>query len=234
MSRQPKSAQRELAGWAHDLGKPLQVISAHGRALAKENGLSGKTLALAREIVALSDDALRVVDRLMESARPLGAEMNASDQLASTLSRVVAIARGLHPRCQLAIEGSVPPREVDSAGHLLSVLVNLVDNAIWASPDDQPVRISVEARREGLVIKVVDDGVGMSSVVREGAFRPYFSTRQCNRAKGLGLYECRRLLASCGGRIEIESSEGHGTCASVILPWPMVQSGSTLRIDEEL
>ncbi len=222
--REPRAATEMLAGWAHDLGKPLQVIAIHGRKLANEDGLKGETLELARAIVALSDDALRVVDRLMESAQPDRAKTARSDDLRSTLIRVLAVVRGLHPDGRLLIRGPIPRLEVDRSNLLFSVLVNVVDNALRAGSCDQLVSIGVRSDRDGLRVEVIDDGAGMTESVRELAFEPYFSTQETSpRATGLGLYECRRLLEECGGQITLESMEGRGTRASVLLPWRLIR-----------
>lgn len=215
---EPRMAAEALAGWAHDLGKPLAVIAIHGRRLAKEDGLTGETLALARAIVALSDDALGVVDRLMESARPKQARKNQWNFLDSTLACVIAAVQRLHPDCRLRLDGTIPRLQVRGWREIVSVLVNLSDNAIRASENHQSVLIRSRCLNDQLRIDVVDQGHGMSEAVKERAFNPYFSTQQSGRVTGLGLAQCRRLLERRGGEIRLESKEAIGTCASVILP----------------
>jgi len=220
---QPQEARDRLAGWAHDLGKPLLVIESYGRKLVSEHGLKGETLELARAIVVLSDDALRVVDRLMESATSHPVSGSRPGRLDSTLERVVAVVQGLHPDCRLAIVGSIPCVELKSSSLLFSVLVNLAENAIRASEEHQWVQIMARRESEGLVVEILDRGIGMSEFIREHAFQPYFSTRRSVRPAGLGLPECRRLLEECGGQVELESKEGAGTRAVVRIPSSMIR-----------
>ena len=213
-----RAEKQVLAGWAHDLGKPLQVIGSHGRRLAQALSSDRQTRELALAIVALSDDALRVVDCLMESARPSESHVVRPGWLHTLLRRVVAVVRGLHPGCALWIRGPIPVLEIERSGQLFSVLVNLADNAVRASERCQAVTIRARIDEDELAIDVNDRGKGMSNFVRERAFEPYFSTLNNTHLGGLGLSECRAQIAWMGGRIEIESIEANGTRATVILP----------------
>lgn len=217
---------RVLAGWAHDLGKPLQVIGTHGRRLAQSDALDRQTRELAFAIVALSDDALRVVDGLMESARPNEPPIDHPGLLRETLGRVVVVVQGLHPGCSLSVIGPVPAVEIERPGRIFSALVNLADNAVRASDRCQPVTIRTRLDGDELAIDVNDRGTGMSDWIRMRAFEPYFSSRRNSCSAGLGLPECRAQVESMGGRVEIESVEGHGTRASVVIPCAKCPAGA--------
>lgn len=220
---------RVLAGWAHDLGKPLQVIGSHGRRLAQAGALDSQTRELASAIVALSDDALRVVDCLMESARTNEPQIDHPGLLRETLGRVVAVVQGLHPRCSLSIMGPIPIVAIEHPGRIFSALVNLADNAVRASDRCQPVTIRTRLDGGELAIDVNDRGTGMSDLIRMRAFEPYFSSRRNSCSAGLGLSECRAQVESMGGRVEIESVEGHGTRASVVIPCATCPAGGGCR-----
>ncbi len=214
----PRTQERILAGWAHDLGKPLQVIGSHARRLADEIGQDPQARVLARAIVALSDDALTLVDRLMESARTNEPRIVRPERLRTILKRVIAVVHGLHPGCALWIRSSIPEVEIELAGQLIAALVNLADNAVRASEPGQFVTIRSRLDADELKIDVIDRGRGMSNFVRQRAFEPYFSTWRTSRSTGLGLSESRAQIESIGGSIELESVEGIGTRATVILP----------------
>ena len=214
----PRTEERILAGWAHDLGKPLQVIGLLARRLANEIGQDEQTGELAQSIVALSDDALSVIDRLMELSRPDEPRTERCDELGAILSRVATLIRGLHPGCEFSIRGSIPAVEIEQSSRLFSALVNFADNAIRASERCQVVTITARQDGDELAIDVIDRGKGMSNAVRKQAFDPYFSTRRSSCPTGLGLPESRAQIESMGGHVELESVEGNGTRASVILP----------------
>jgi signal transduction histidine kinase len=224
-----RGESRVLAGWAHDLGKPLQVIGSHGRRLAQADALDRQTRELALAIVALSDDALRVVDCLMESARTNEPQIDQPGLLGETLGRVVAVVQGLHPECSLSVIGPVPVVEIERSGRVFSALVNLADNAVRASDRCQPVTIRTRLDGDELAIDVNDRGKGMSDLVRMRAFEPYFSSRRNSYSAGLGLSECRAQVESMGGWVDIESVEGHGTRASVVIPCATCPTGGSWR-----
>ncbi|MBV9842856.1 MAG: PEP-CTERM system histidine kinase PrsK [Sphingomonadaceae bacterium] len=100
---------------------------------------------------------------------------------------------------------------------LAQALGHLVQNAAEASPDDEPVWISIDRVGLDAVVAVLDRGCGMSAdFVRGQLFKPFASTKQ--GGFGIGAYEARGLVAAMGGRLEVESREGEGSRFAIILP----------------
>ncbi|WP_373487800.1 XrtA/PEP-CTERM system histidine kinase PrsK [Blastomonas sp.] len=103
------------------------------------------------------------------------------------------------------------------ANKLQQLLGHLVQNAIDASPPDQPVQVNIT--RDGLsgVIEIVDHGSGMSpDFVRTKLFKPFISSKP--DGFGIGAYEARLLAEAMQGRIVVESREGEGSRFAVYLP----------------
>ena len=103
---------------------------------------------------------------------------------------------------------------------LRRVVENVVTNAIAAvTGEGGEVRVAVEdvasAERPHYRLTVADDGPGIPEDARDRIFEPFFTTRP--DGTGLGLAIARRLVTDVGGRIEIESEEGHGTRVHLIL-----------------
>lgn len=228
-----RSVDGILAGWAHDLGKPLQVIESMARRLVRETADNPRAGALARRIVSLSDDALLVVERLMSTDR--AAPWTAGSRLAleAVIGRAVSVAAGLHPGARVRVCGPVPGVEVEEAGRLLSVLVNVVDNALRAAPGGDPVTIRAR-RRSGspaeVAIVVADRGVGLAAR-RHGPDRGVGLAARRHRPdrgepdgpsrlgrRGLGLAESRRQLAAMCGGMTCDSVAGVGTRVTIVLP----------------
>jgi signal transduction histidine kinase len=103
------------------------------------------------------------------------------------------------------------------AGELNQIWANLIDNALDAVPDSG--RIEVLANREGrrVMVRVVDNGSGITAQIRERIFDPFFSTKPVGQGTGLGLDIVRRLVRHNDGEISVESQPGR-TEFRVVLP----------------
>ena len=113
------------------------------------------------------------------------------------------------------------------ADQLRQVFVNVIANAIDASPENAEVRITTEivqldADNDGQRMKfyarvvVADRGKGMDTATRERIFEPFFSTKK--RGTGLGLAIVKQIVEQHGGRISVASDPGTGSRFTVDLP----------------
>jgi signal transduction histidine kinase len=99
---------------------------------------------------------------------------------------------------------------------LEQVLVNLLANAARHAPG-APVEVSLVAEEGQPVVRVHDDGPGVSEPVRERMFERFVRTPHSKVGLGLGLYICKQIVEAHGGRIDVESAPGEGTTFSVRL-----------------
>lgn len=112
---------------------------------------------------------------------------------------------------EAAGEDSVP-------ADLLVVVDNLLKNAIEASADEQPVSVTIASDGERLILRVCDQGEGMSEeFVRDRLFEPFVSTKP-DSGLGIGMYHVRSIVEALKGRIQVETAPGKGTCISVDIP----------------
>lgn len=93
------------------------------------------------------------------------------------------------------------------------VLVNLLENSRAAVRSGGRVRIEAAGGGDDVVLRVVDDGVGIPEAFLARVFEPHFSTRSAGT--GLGLAIVHRLVDSWGGSVQVESREGEGTVVSI-------------------
>lgn len=92
------------------------------------------------------------------------------------------------------------------------VLINLVVNAIEAVKDSAEPRITLSALpapNNRVVIKVADNGTGMSAELIENIFIPFFSTKKTG--SGIGLSLCKQIMLLHKGNIQVQSIEGEGS-----------------------
>ncbi|HZG09647.1 MAG TPA: XrtA/PEP-CTERM system histidine kinase PrsK [Allosphingosinicella sp.] len=143
-----------------------------------------------------------------EAERPRPADLEA------VLRDVAEMKRRVHP---VVVEAPEPLLGLADPVGLGQALGHLVQNAIDASPADAPVVLSLGARGKDAVIEVRDEGGGMSAdFVRGRLFQPFASTK--DSGFGVGAFEARALVAAMGGRLEVRSREGEGTCFTILLP----------------
>lgn len=130
------------------------------------------------------------------------------------------------------IEGSLGPQKL--IGHwdpdqLRQVFVNVIANAIDASPKHAPVAISTEVVNAGAGkddedlparnharITIADQGKGMDKATLDRIFEPFFSTKK--RGTGLGLAIVKQIVEQHEGTISVESEPGKGTRFVIVLP----------------
>jgi signal transduction histidine kinase len=100
-------------------------------------------------------------------------------------------------------------------------VLNLVTNAIDATPsgDDSCVRLSAERSADGstIVIRVVDNGMGIPEEIQRKIWEPFFSTKG-SKGTGLGLAMTRKAIEEHGGQINLVSNQGEGTTFTILLP----------------
>ena len=95
---------------------------------------------------------------------------------------------------------------------LLAILGHLVQNAQDATDDEGKINISQSRSSEGVVIKIEDTGCGMSKeFIQNNLFKPFKTTKGV-KGMGIGAYEAREIIKAVGGRIDVTSGLGLGTC----------------------
>jgi signal transduction histidine kinase len=102
------------------------------------------------------------------------------------------------------------------AGQVKRLLVNLVDNAVEATPEGGAVSIRARVAGGRASIAVADDGPGIPEADRGRVFDPSFSTKE--RGTGLGLSIAERIAAEHAGRVTLEENVPHG--CRFVFEWP--------------
>jgi two-component system sensor histidine kinase RegB len=205
------------AGAAHELATPLGTIAVTARELERQ-AMRGQP--------AVPDD-VRLIRSQIERCRAILDQMAADAgetageaPVATTLGHIVEEAlRDLPPAPALDVDLAglaevpllAPPRAL---GQALAVLVK---NAQDASPTGGTVRIRAARDGRGLALSVRDDGPGMPPEVLAHAGEPFFTTKAPGRGLGLGLFLARTVIEQLGGSLDLDSSAGQGTRATLAL-----------------
>jgi signal transduction histidine kinase len=124
---------------------------------------------------------------------------------------------GPTPQHAIALEGAKRAVISCNAIEIREVLVNLVQNAIDASPEGAAITIVVHASSDAVQLLIQDAGTGMSDDVLARATDPFFSTKG-ERGTGLGLSISSDIMHQHAGTLEIHSREGAGTVVALRFP----------------
>jgi signal transduction histidine kinase len=131
--------------------------------------------------------------------------------LASSLGNTVTVLKSKARTKSVAVAVEVEPglpRVRGFVGELNQIWANLIDNALDAAPDGGRVDVTATCERQRVVVRVVDNGVGIPDEVRAHLFEPFFTTKPVGKGTGLGLDIVRRLASHNDAEIEVESRPG--------------------------
>ncbi|MFH8407294.1 ATP-binding protein [Streptomyces sp. NPDC018019] len=141
--------------------------------------------------------------------------------LASLLVGKVTVATERGVSLAIAPDSHLPDRVVDPHG-LVTVLGNLVDNALDATAGRPEARVEVEIRAEGrtAVVRVRDNGPGVPGPRRAEIFTEGWTTKEppAHGQRGIGLALVRRLAERYGGTAQVGDRPGGGAEFTVTLP----------------
>jgi signal transduction histidine kinase len=146
------------------------------------------------------------------SAEPVDIRQGISD----TLKMLGAKTRAKSVSVALELPDDLP-RAQGVGVELNQVWMNLIDNALDAAPNGGHVAVIASRELDRVVVRVVDDGAGMTPEVKQHVFEPFFTTKEVGKGTGLGLDTAKRLLHRHDGEIDVESAPGR-TVFEVRLP----------------
>ncbi len=216
------------AGIAHEFNNLLTVVLGNIESAATETLSARQTERLDR-----ADRAARAAGRLTQQmlsfARRQNLEADIVDlnAVVGEFDRVLTQVAGLSIRVAFDFAAERLFAKVD-VGQLELALINLVRNASDASPPGG--RIIVTTRgvaghaanlpgdSAGVEIAVADNGSGMPPEVAERVTDPFFTTKEAGKGTGLGLSMVQGFVQQSGGKLVIETEEGHGTTMRLLFP----------------
>ena len=100
------------------------------------------------------------------------------------------------------------------------VWINLLSNAIKFSPEDSTIEVTLKSVGNYANVSISDKGIGMDEEVKKHIFDKFYQgdDSRVTVGSGLGLSLVKKILQLCGGKIEVESELGKGSCFTVSLP----------------
>lgn len=210
------------SGVAHELNNPLNNISTSLQILGEE--IEGDDIAFKRELIRESEEQVDrsrdIVKALLEFSRKKSFVRSRAG-IRPLVHGTLKLMKGEIPS-HVAIDIDVPEEIAAPMDYrrMQQALINLVMNAVQAMPDGGEIRIRAWERPEEnrCYFSVADTGEGIPEDRVLKIFDPFFTTKDVGRGSGLGLSVTHGIIDQHGGRIDVESEPGRGTCFTVSLP----------------
>ena len=203
---------------AHEVRNPLTGMRSLAQRLVHDDVDDAKRRRYAEVIVGEIDRVERIVGDLLALARKSPVPQAAAErvQLNALFEDLALLAspRGERSGVTIHIDSGAlavhAPREA-----LTQVLLNLVFNAIAASPATGAVRVSAEETTSGTVISVSDQGSGVAPDMRDRIFEAFHTG---SGGAGLGLALVRRVSDAEGWSVRVTDAPGGGARFEIVLP----------------
>jgi signal transduction histidine kinase len=218
-----------IANVSHELRTPLAMIRLGAETLkrgkVKDKDRSEIEDQILREVLLLShlvENVLDVARIQNNSSRALAfTPVHPRDLIRNLLTTYESWIRSKGFTCDVQIDDSVGEQMWDRDS-VSRALLNLIDNAIKYSADDKHIEVALRQDEEHVIIEVRDHGIGISTVDQARIFDPYFraqfSDTISRRGAGLGLTLVQQILASHGGKVEVQSEAGSGSTFRLMFP----------------
>ena len=219
---------------AHDFNNLLTPILSLGESLETQLPPGGTTAPMARDIRDAAERALALVRQTLRLVRrePSRVEAVSVNAVVSDLRTLLERVVGREVEVGIAL-GADPCVATVDRERLEHVLLNLAANARDAMPSGGRLHVStatvtlaegdpgsLEGATAGtyVALRVSDNGMGMTSDVRERIFERFFTTKAEGRGTGLGLSAVQRFVVESGGCLALHSQPDRGTTLAIYLP----------------
>jgi two-component system NtrC family sensor kinase len=226
------------AGFAHEINNPLQIMKSELTLLGMVlEDAQQKAIPLGRELKCEVDESLdqamlqinrcsEITSAILRFGRKepaMETEVDLHNLLREIGSMVEKKAEALGIEFHRSVKPGTPVILGD-AGKLQQIFLNLLNNALYAivercgSKGGLLAFTAVPGAQGWVLVKVRDNGTGISKEVLSNIETPFFTTKPPDKGTGLGLAVCYGLVESMGGTIDVSTREGEGTEFSILLP----------------
>lgn len=216
----------------HRLRTPLTAIMGAidiilNRAKSLNPPISAETTNDLEMVGRQGNNLLELVDRILEVGSVRSAVSSLDWRTGNVVPFIRMVIESYRERCvdrqiELAYASREKSIEMDAVANYLSTIVgSLVENAINYSRDFSKITVTTRQENGSLVIKVADNGMGISQADLPHVFEPFYRgapAEQLIEGVGIGLTVVRDMATALGGTVAVESKKDSGSVFTVTLP----------------
>lgn len=219
--------QQAIHWVTHEMRTPLTAIQGSSELMGRYNLTEEKRKQMASMIHTESKRLARMIQTFLDVERLSEGQMELKHEtfaLADVVSICCERARPLAERKGIRIEQApLPSAEAAGDRELMEYAVyNLLTNAVKYSPPDTEVLVSAGEQGGQWRLSVRDQGMGMDAKEVRRIFQKFYRTKRAEQSgevgTGIGLSIVDQIITHHGGRIEVTSTPGKGSCFTLVLP----------------
>jgi signal transduction histidine kinase len=240
-SESEKSRYQQAIHWAaHEMRTPLTAIQGSSEIMTNYSLPEAKQKQLSEMINSESKRLARLIQTFLDVERLAEGEMElkrevfgAAELVATCMERVEPLASRKKIAMSLVtpIEGTLTgDREL-----MEYAFYNLLTNAVKYSPADTQVAVEAHRAGEELRVTVRDQGIGMDAKELKSIFKKFYRTQRAEQSgeagTGIGLSIVEQIVTHHGGRMEVTSEPGKGSCFTMVLKSGVLRSSVAETID---
>jgi signal transduction histidine kinase len=194
---------------AHDMKTPLMAIGGFARQVSRKLGKGDPNHKKLDIIIQETTRLESMVGEMLDFGKPMKLQLT-DTKVAKPLAKKAGVA------LKTDLADSLPALALD-VPRVKQMLLNLITNAVQASPEGEHVLVRTRPGNPGAVLEVVDDGSGIAKEHHESIFHPFFSTKKGGTGLGLGIV--KKIVETHGGEISFHPNAKKGVTFTVRFPF---------------
>ena len=226
-SESEKSRYQQAIHWAaHEMRTPLTAIQGSSEIMTNYSLPEAKQKQLSEMINSESKRLARLIQTFLDVERLADGQMDlkresfpASEVVDICLARVAPLAE--RKRITITLDTPVEGTLLGDRELMEYAFYNLLTNAVKYSPPDTHVGVAAETRGNLLRISVRDEGIGMDAKELKNIFQKFYRTKKAEASgevgTGIGLSIVEQIVTHHGGRMEVTSEPGLGSCFTMVI-----------------
>ena len=211
---------------SHELRTPLTLIASPVEEVLQHETLTDKARHHLQIVSQNTQRMLRLINQILDFRKIESGKMKVlaeQSELASFFERIGENFRPIAQRQRNDFNYHLPEAGVTGwmdRDKVEKICFNLLSNAFKYTPEGRAILFEVRHEAECLTLVVSDEGIGMDSKEQAKLFRRFENILHTTNfpSSGIGLSLVKELIDLMGGRIEVESTQGVGSCFTVTLP----------------
>jgi len=214
------------AGVAHEINNPMAYVTSNVASLLEDlkalPTLPEPLRDYVCEVLPDTIDGIQRVNTIVADLRRFARgdpEGSRDYDLNDEVDHAVRITHNqIKDRCTVERHLGEIPKLVGRPQQIVQVLVNLLVNGAQATSRGGTLTVTTRLEGREVLLSVRDTGSGMDAQTKQHLFQPFFTTKPLGEGTGLGLSVVHGIVTGHGGRIEVESEPGRGSCFTILLP----------------